>query len=141
MMCLVVTTCPPPFPPPFPQLGYDVWGGYLSPVSDAYRKAGLAPARHRLAMCAAAADSCPLTMLDPWCVGAVQPREGLLAMVWRAVRLLCSGQLSAHEAGPVVRGRGASPCVCGCACARSLLVCRGPPAACSTAAAARQLLR
>ena len=27
--------------------GYEVIGGYLSPVSDAYKKQGLAPAEHR----------------------------------------------------------------------------------------------
>ena len=70
------------------QLGYDVWGGYLSPVGDAYAKPGLAPAQHRLAMCAAAADSSPLTMVDHW--EACQPGRwcwggaGLGYSGWRA---------------------------------------------------------
>ncbi|GLC41665.1 hypothetical protein PLESTB_000691000 [Pleodorina starrii] len=36
--------------------GYDVWGAYLSPVADAYGKAGLAPAADRVAMCRLAAE-------------------------------------------------------------------------------------
>ncbi|GIL57431.1 hypothetical protein Vafri_12662 [Volvox africanus] len=36
--------------------GYDVWGAYLSPVADAYGKAGLAPAADRLEMCRLAAE-------------------------------------------------------------------------------------
>ena len=30
---------------------YEVIGGYLSPVGDAYKKAGLASAHHRINMC------------------------------------------------------------------------------------------
>ncbi|KAG2423114.1 hypothetical protein HXX76_002338 [Chlamydomonas incerta] len=43
--------------------GHDVWGVYLSPVADAYGKAGLAPAVDRVAMCrlAAAATSAAAT--------------------------------------------------------------------------------
>lgn len=35
---------------------YEVIGGFLSPVGDAYKKAGLAPAIHRVQMCKLAAD-------------------------------------------------------------------------------------
>lgn len=34
---------------PMSQEGYDVLGGYMSPVGDAYSKPELAPARHRCA--------------------------------------------------------------------------------------------
>ncbi|EFJ52611.1 hypothetical protein VOLCADRAFT_55034 [Volvox carteri f. nagariensis] len=37
--------------------GYDVWAAYLSPVADAYGKAGLAPAADRVAMCRLAAEA------------------------------------------------------------------------------------
>ncbi|CAL8470875.1 g10417 [Coccomyxa elongata] len=46
--------------------GYDVLGGYMSPVHDAYNKRGLAPAHHRVAMCQLAADTSPLVMVDSW---------------------------------------------------------------------------
>ncbi|XXG95944.1 Nicotinamide/nicotinic acid mononucleotide adenylyltransferase 1 [Hypoxylon texense] len=51
---------------------YEVVGGYLSPVSDAYKKAGLAEARHRVRMCELAAeDTSSWLMVDPW--EALQP--------------------------------------------------------------------
>lgn len=46
--------------------GYDVLGGYLSPVSDAYWKEGLAPAAHRVAMAQAAAASSGGWMSGLW---------------------------------------------------------------------------
>lgn len=46
--------------------GYDVLGGYMSPVHDAYNKKGLAPAHHRVAMCQLAVDTSPLIMVDSW---------------------------------------------------------------------------
>lgn len=48
------------------QEGYDVLGGYMSPVHDAYNKKGLAPAHHRVAMCQLAADTSSLIMVDSW---------------------------------------------------------------------------
>ncbi|EEP76320.1 nicotinamide-nucleotide adenylyltransferase 2 [Uncinocarpus reesii 1704] len=46
---------------------FELIGGYLSPVSDAYRKAGLASARHRIAMCRLAVDKTSnWLMVDPW---------------------------------------------------------------------------
>lgn len=46
---------------------YELIGGYLSPVSDAYRKAGLASAEHRLAMCQLAVDeTSDWVMIDAW---------------------------------------------------------------------------
>jgi len=51
---------------------FEVMGGYLSPVSDAYKKAGLATSQHRLRMCEIAADQTSnWLMVDPW--EAVQP--------------------------------------------------------------------
>lgn len=47
--------------------GYEVVGGYLSPVSDAYKKKGLAPANHRIRMCEIAAENTSKwLMVDPW---------------------------------------------------------------------------
>ncbi|KAK2590554.1 Nicotinamide/nicotinic acid mononucleotide adenylyltransferase 1 [Conoideocrella luteorostrata] len=47
--------------------GFEVVGGYLSPVSDAYKKKGLAPAHHRIQMCQLACDSTSKWItLDPW---------------------------------------------------------------------------
>ncbi|RMD39487.1 hypothetical protein DV735_g5641, partial [Chaetothyriales sp. CBS 134920] len=46
---------------------YEVVGGYLSPVSDAYKKQGLAPAEHRVAMCQLAIDKAAnWLMVDTW---------------------------------------------------------------------------
>ncbi|MCJ1430878.1 hypothetical protein MMC27_000228, partial [Xylographa pallens] len=46
---------------------YEIVGGYLSPVSDAYEKAGLASAKHRVAMCDLAVDQTSnWLMVDPW---------------------------------------------------------------------------
>ncbi|MCJ1291301.1 hypothetical protein MMC34_002844 [Xylographa carneopallida] len=46
---------------------YEIVGGFLSPVSDAYEKAGLASAKHRVAMCDLAVDQTSnWLMVDPW---------------------------------------------------------------------------
>lgn len=49
---------------------FTVVGAYLSPVSDAYRKAGLAPANHRIRMAELAVgtrtQTTDLLMVDPW---------------------------------------------------------------------------
>jgi nicotinamide mononucleotide adenylyltransferase len=46
---------------------FELIGGYLSPVSDAYRKAGLASAEHRVAMCERAVDrTSNWLMVDTW---------------------------------------------------------------------------
>jgi len=51
---------------------FEILGGYLSPVSDAYKKAGLASANHRLRMCEIAVDQTSnWLMVDPW--EAIQP--------------------------------------------------------------------
>ncbi|KAL8860564.1 MAG: hypothetical protein Q9178_002916 [Gyalolechia marmorata] len=46
---------------------FEVIGGYLSPVSDAYRKAGLASAEHRVAMARIATEQSSTWLdVDPW---------------------------------------------------------------------------
>lgn len=45
---------------------YQVIGGFCSPVSDAYGKAGLAPAVHRLQMCRLAVEDSPWIVNDEW---------------------------------------------------------------------------
>ncbi|KAL4952817.1 hypothetical protein BDW69DRAFT_166782 [Aspergillus filifer] len=46
---------------------FEIIGGYLSPVSDAYRKAGLASAEHRVSMCQRAVDKTSnWLMVDTW---------------------------------------------------------------------------
>lgn len=45
---------------------YQVIGGFLSPVSDAYEKPGLAPAVHRLQMCSLAVADSPWIANDAW---------------------------------------------------------------------------
>lgn len=50
------------------QTDFEVMGGYLSPVSDAYKKQGLASATHRVRMCELGVDEHPggWIMVDPW---------------------------------------------------------------------------
>lgn len=46
---------------------YEVVGGYMSPVSDYYNKAGLASAAHRVRMCELACEqTSEWLMVDPW---------------------------------------------------------------------------
>jgi len=46
---------------------FEIVGGYLSPVSDDYKKAGLLNSHHRVAMCALAAEqSSSWIMVDSW---------------------------------------------------------------------------
>jgi nicotinamide mononucleotide adenylyltransferase len=49
------------------ETNYEVVGGFFSPVGDAYKKAGLAPARHRINMTRIAVrDSSTWISVDPW---------------------------------------------------------------------------
>ncbi|KAL2260204.1 hypothetical protein VTK26DRAFT_5866 [Humicola hyalothermophila] len=45
---------------------FEVCAGYLSPVSDAYKKVGLAPGHHRVAMCERAVEPSSWLMVDPF---------------------------------------------------------------------------
>ncbi|KAJ7647693.1 hypothetical protein FB45DRAFT_733580 [Roridomyces roridus] len=46
---------------------FEIVGGYLSPVSDMYRKVGLLSAQHRVTMCTLGAeDTSSWLMVDPW---------------------------------------------------------------------------
>lgn len=49
------------------QTEFEVIGGFLSPVGDAYKKQGLASARHRINMCNLAVEfSSSWIAVDPW---------------------------------------------------------------------------
>jgi nicotinamide mononucleotide adenylyltransferase len=61
------------------ETNFEVVGGYMSPVSDAYKKVGLAPAPHRVNMCALAVGASKWVDVDPW--EAVQPDYVLTAKV------------------------------------------------------------
>ncbi|KAJ4393424.1 Nicotinamide/nicotinic acid mononucleotide adenylyltransferase 1 [Gnomoniopsis smithogilvyi] len=51
---------------------YEIVGGFLSPVSEAYKKQGLASAKHRIQMCSfAASKTSDWLSCDPW--EAIQP--------------------------------------------------------------------
>ncbi|KAK4111434.1 Nucleotidylyl transferase [Canariomyces notabilis] len=45
---------------------FEVCAGYLSPVSDAYKKVGLAPSHHRVNMCSRAVEHSTWLMVDPF---------------------------------------------------------------------------
>nr|KAJ0211611.1 hypothetical protein LSAT_V11C400210380 [Lactuca sativa] len=46
--------------------GFNVVGGYMSPVNDAYQKKGLIPSEHRIEMCQLACKSSDFVMVDAW---------------------------------------------------------------------------
>lgn len=46
--------------------GFEVIGGYLSPVSDHYAKPGLIASEHRVAMCRAALHDSDWLQVDDW---------------------------------------------------------------------------
>ncbi|KAL6070884.1 Nicotinamide/nicotinic acid mononucleotide adenylyltransferase 3, variant 2 [Balamuthia mandrillaris] len=46
--------------------GYEVVGGILSPVTDAYKKKGLVSAEHRMNMCRLAVESSDWLQVDDW---------------------------------------------------------------------------
>lgn len=49
------------------KIEYELLAGYYSPVSDAYKKEGLAPAAHRVKMCQLAVESTSdWLMVDSW---------------------------------------------------------------------------
>ncbi|KAL2044800.1 hypothetical protein N7G274_002575 [Stereocaulon virgatum] len=48
----------------FSRTEFEIVGGYLSPVSDAYKKAGLVSAEHRLRMCEIAVETSDWIMVD-----------------------------------------------------------------------------
>ncbi|KAI0026172.1 Nucleotidylyl transferase [Xylariomycetidae sp. FL0641] len=71
---------------------YEVVGGYLSPVSDAYKKAGLAASCHRVRMCELAAEqTSSWIMVDPW--EAIQPQYSETARVLDHFEHEINGQL------------------------------------------------
>jgi nicotinamide mononucleotide adenylyltransferase len=48
------------------QQGFEVTGGYLSPVGDGYKKRGLLPSVHRVKMCEEAAAESTWIKCDSW---------------------------------------------------------------------------
>lgn len=69
------------------QAGYDVLGGYMSPVNDAYGKKSLLPARHRLRMCELASHDSPLVMVDGWEASQPQYQRSLAVLRHVSARL------------------------------------------------------
>ncbi|KAG7663217.1 NMA1 [[Candida] subhashii] len=62
------------------QTRFEVIGGYYSPVSSNYKKAGLAPAHHRVRMCELACErTSSWLMVDAW--ESLQPRYTRTALV------------------------------------------------------------
>jgi len=46
--------------------GWDVVGGYVSPVNDSYEKKTLIPSKYRIEMCKLAAETSDMIMVDEW---------------------------------------------------------------------------
>ncbi|RPA93166.1 Nucleotidylyl transferase [Choiromyces venosus 120613-1] len=71
---------------------YEVVGGYLSPVSDRYNKAGLASATHRVRMCELACEqTSDWLMVDPW--EAIQKEYQPTAVVLNHITTSVNDQL------------------------------------------------
>eukprot|EP00898_Chlorokybus_atmophyticus_P007187 jgi/Chlat1/746/Chrsp104S08609 len=58
--------------------GFDVIGGYLSPVNDAYGKKGLVAGHHRLAMCERAVADSTWLMVDRWELREILEQHGVV---------------------------------------------------------------
>lgn len=95
------------------QAGYDVLGGYMSPVHDAYSKKDLAKAEHRVAMCQLAAETSPLIMVDPWEAAQKQYQYSLhvLQHLERAVNRACSPEATTSAGA---QSSSARPTTCAC---------------------------
>eukprot|EP01133_Synstelium_polycarpum_P014800 gene14800-17499_t len=80
--------------------GDNVIGGYMSPVGDAYKKATLIPAAHRIEMCKRALDSSEWLMMDTWESSntTFTPTRQVLAHVESSIR-----ELGDHHADVQVR--------------------------------------
>lgn len=70
---------------------YEIMAGYYSPVSSYYKKAGLAPAEHRVRMCELAVEhTSTWLMVDPWEAG--QPEYQRTAVVLEHFDHLLNGE-------------------------------------------------
>ncbi|TXT09078.1 hypothetical protein VHUM_02552 [Vanrija humicola] len=79
---------------------YEIMAGYYSPVSSYYKKAGLAPAHHRVRMCELAVEhTSTWLMVDPWEAG--QPEYQRTAVVLDHLDEMLNG-----EEGGVVMADG-----------------------------------
>lgn len=79
---------------------YEIMAGYYSPVSSYYKKAGLAPAAHRVRMCELAVEhTSTWLMVDPWEAG--QPEYQRTAVVLDHLDEMLNG-----EEGGVVMADG-----------------------------------
>ncbi|PWW77891.1 Nucleotidylyl transferase [Tuber magnatum] len=78
---------------------YEVVGGYLSPVSDRYKKAGLANATHRVCMCELACEqTSDWLMVDPW--EAIQKEYQPTAVVLNHITTSVNDQLGGISTSP-----------------------------------------
>jgi len=80
------------------EAGFDVLGGYISPVNDAYTKAGLASAVHRIAMAQAAVESSGSLMVDAW--EASQPEYQRSLHVLQSIQERLAAALGGASAPP-----------------------------------------
>ena len=79
---------------------FEIMGGYYSPVSSHYKKAGLAPAVHRVRMCELAVEhTSTWLMVDPWEAG--QPEYQRTAVVLDHFDAMLNG-----EGGGLMMGDG-----------------------------------
>eukprot|EP00892_Ulva_mutabilis_P005264 jgi/Ulvmu1/3109/UM015_0149.1 len=79
------------------QEGYDVQGGYLSPVHDEYGKSGLLPCKTRLQLVRAAVESSDWLMVDDWEANQAQYSRTLPVLKSVQTRLCHALQLSVED--------------------------------------------
>ncbi|KAH8836889.1 hypothetical protein MCOR27_010320 [Pyricularia oryzae] len=93
---------------------FEVVGGYISPVSDAYKKAGLAPAHHRINMCKLSLASSSWIMVDEYETSvrnpttnepAYTPTAQVLAKLDHEINTVLGGIQSADDPNKRTRAR------------------------------------
>uniref|UniRef100_A0AAV2JUA4 Cytidyltransferase-like domain-containing protein n=1 Tax=Knipowitschia caucasica TaxID=637954 RepID=A0AAV2JUA4_KNICA len=80
---------------------YNVLGGIVSPVSDAYRKQGLVPARHRIAMAKLALKTSDWITVDEWESQQPDWMETVVTMRYHYNRILQEQQKSSTFTNPI----------------------------------------
>ncbi|XP_022716735.1 nicotinamide/nicotinic acid mononucleotide adenylyltransferase-like isoform X2 [Durio zibethinus] len=73
-----------------------MFGGYMSPVNDAYKKKGLIAAEHRIELCNLACKSSEFIMVDPWEANQ-NSFQRTVAVLSRVKSFLVEGGLIAEE--------------------------------------------
>ncbi|KAI4390062.1 hypothetical protein MLD38_002215 [Melastoma candidum] len=83
------------------QDGYNVIGGYISPVNDAYKKKALISSKHRISLCQLACLSSDFIMVDSW-EASQSSYQRTLTILSRIKACLCQDRALTAESLRVV---------------------------------------